>query len=83
MFIGKRRYLQIMFRLDEMGKAIEEHDGGFSALSESVSELTGRVGALEEEAETVAEERKREKDFYDGFTNILNYEVSYGQSKKN
>jgi len=81
MFISRRRCAKILFRLAETEKAVEEHDGNFFAFSESLTELTDRVGSLEEEAEAVAEERKREKDFFDGFSNILNYEVGYGRNK--
>lgn len=86
MFISGKKYSRLLFRLSEIEKAIEEHDGNFFAMSQSIDELTdkmsGRIEALESEAGAVSEERKKEKEFFDGFSNIMNYEVPYGRKKE-
>ena len=81
MFISKRQYTWLRYRLAEIEKAIEEHDDGLFDAAGKLFALEERVSALEEEAESVAEERKRERDFLDGFSNIMNYEVPYGRSQ--
>lgn len=81
MFISKRQYRWLRHRLAEIEKAIEEHDNELFGSAGNIFELSERVSQLEEEAESVAEERKREKDFFDGFSNIMNYEVPYGRKQ--
>jgi len=81
MFISKRQYRWLWYRLAEIEKAIEEHDDELFNAAGNIFALSERVTTLEEEAESVAEERKREKDFFDGFSNIMNYEVPYGRKQ--
>ena len=81
MFINKRQYRWLRYRLAEIEKAIEEHDEELFNAAGNIFALSERVSTLEEEAESVAEERKREKDFFDGFSNIMNYEVPYGRKQ--
>ncbi len=81
MFISKRQYTWLRYRLAEIEKAIEEHDNGLFGTVENIFELGERVSVLEEEAESVEEERKRERDFFDGFSNIMNYEVPHGRKQ--
>jgi len=81
MFIRKRQYRWLRYRLEEIEKAIEEHDDELYGAAGNIFTLNKRVSQLEEEAESVAEERKREKGFFDGFSNIMNYEVPYGRKQ--
>ena len=81
MFISKRQYKWLRYRLTEIEKAIEEHDEGLYDAAGNLFALGERVTLLEEETESVAEERKREKDFFDGFSNIMNYEVPHGRKQ--
>lgn len=79
MFLSKKRYSRLKYRLGELEKAIEEHDESFFNISGDILALSERVTDLEEEAESVAEERKRDRDFFEGFSNIMNYEVPNGR----
>jgi hypothetical protein len=80
MFISRRKYEKMQF-------SISEHDRQFADIilnaEKTERQLSERIQALEEAADAVLEDRKREKDFFDGFTNILNYSaqsgVEYGQ----
>ena len=88
MFIGKNKYKRLMYRISELEKAIEEHDELMSGLvqtcndaDEQISSLTDRIAELEELSGTIEANAKKEKDFFDGFSNIMNYEVPHGRKQ--
>ena len=86
MFISKGKYTHLMYRISELEKAIEEHDEIIPGLVQTSNEtdetllsLSDRIKELEEISESIEENAKKEKDFFDGFSNIMNYEVPNGR----
>ena len=82
---------------DSFDKNLTEHekanDGALYAMSESLMELSDKtedaineinekLKAFEEEDDSEGANRKIEKAFLEGFSNIMNYEVSYGRGKQ-
>ena len=75
MLIRKKIFETLLYRIGETEKAIEEHDDTIALKSDEIEELKSRIMELEDISGKIEEAAKKEQNFFEGFTNIMNYEV--------
>ena len=92
MFIRKRDYQKLWARIGYLDNCISniersllesrtDFDEKLCVFAESVGEIQDRIAEVSETAEATEKERQREKEFFDGLTNILTYGAPYDKKQ--
>ena len=94
MFIRKSDYQKLWTRISYLDTCISniertqlesraDFDEKLCAFAESVGEIQDKISGVLETTEASEKERQREKEFFDGLTNILTYGAPYDKKQDN